>query len=310
MPVPRIIHQTWSDESPPERLASFQRAWRRLHPGWTYRLWTDAETRAFVAERYPWFLPTYDSYRSPIMRVDAARYLWMAHFGGVYADLDMEPVQSLDRLLGRCAHGEDRLLVAREPASHCRLHGRSVILSNAFLACAPGHPAWREVLIELVKRSAWPDPLSATGPFLLTDLYLSSPRFARALTLLDPVVVSPLDKFDAWASAQVRMGEDRAKEPRRFLSPETVAIHHWMGSWWRQPQVAPQRRDRPRVTGGRDHRRTPTSSSSRASRSPSQFEAATRACRRHVGTLQVPTMGVSGWMPRDDSDLGPYDGPD
>src|SRR6202040_1278000 len=63
MLIPRIIHQTWKDDAPPARLASFQAAWRRLHPDWTYRFWTDATTRAFVAEHYPDFLAAYDGYR-------------------------------------------------------------------------------------------------------------------------------------------------------------------------------------------------------------------------------------------------------
>ena len=50
MLIPRIIHQTWKDDAPPARFASFQAAWRRLHPQWTYRFWTDATARAFVAE--------------------------------------------------------------------------------------------------------------------------------------------------------------------------------------------------------------------------------------------------------------------
>src|SRR5258706_14866280 len=73
MLIPRIIHQTWKDDAVPARLASFQAAWRRLHPDWTYPFWTDATSRAFVAEHYPDFLAIYDGYREPIMRVDEPR---------------------------------------------------------------------------------------------------------------------------------------------------------------------------------------------------------------------------------------------
>jgi hypothetical protein len=233
MAVPRIIHQTWSNDSPPDRLASFAVSWRALNPGWGYRFWTDRATRTFVADRFPWFLATYDSYGSPIMRVDAARYLWMWHFGGVYVDLDMEPVRPLDPLLS--SRGDAQLLIAREPASHARLHGRTMILSNAFLVSTPHHPAWREVFAQLVERRALADPLVATGPFLLTDLHLHSPTFAAALTLLDASVVSPLDKFQAWSAPHDAAALDLAS-----AREETVAIHHWVGSWWRQPPVERQ----------------------------------------------------------------------
>ena len=233
MRIPRIIHQTWKDDAPPARLAQFQAAWRRLHPDWDYRFWTDATARAFVAAQFPDFLPVYDGYRAPIMRVDAARYLWMLHFGGVYADLDMEPMRALDGLF---AGDGTELALAAEPPAHARLHGRPLILSNAFLASVPQHPAWREVLALLAARRDWPDPLFATGPFVLTDLYLGSPTFRAAVRLLDPVVVSPFDKFAAWDAA----GEGAARDEfYARVPPETYAIHHWVGTWWRGSAVQP-----------------------------------------------------------------------
>jgi hypothetical protein len=235
MLVPKIIHQTWKDEGPlPGRLAEFQAAWRRLHPDWTYKFWADKSTRAFVAEHYPRFLETYDGYRRPIMRVDAARCLWMAHFGGVYADLDLEPVQAVDQIL----YDSDgpQLVMAREPASHCQLYGAPLIVSNSFLASTPQHPAWREVLEVLAERRDWPDPLVATGPFLMTDLYFRSPGFRAAVRLLDPVIMSPFDKFEAWAAAT----DAGREELYRRVPRETIAIHHWVGSWWRDPREVAQ----------------------------------------------------------------------
>ena len=52
-----------------------------------------------MRERYPWFLPTYDAFPLPIMRADAARAFILHAHGGVYADLDAEPLRPIDRLL-------------------------------------------------------------------------------------------------------------------------------------------------------------------------------------------------------------------
>ena len=52
------------------------------------QLWTDAKSREFVAAEYPWFLDTFDGYSFPIQRADAIRYFVLAHYGGVYIDLD------------------------------------------------------------------------------------------------------------------------------------------------------------------------------------------------------------------------------
>ena len=90
--IPHHIHQTWKDANPPRVLFSprWSRSLRELNDGWAYRLWTDDENRALIAERYPWLLPTYDAYESPIQRADVARYAIAHAHGGVYADLDTE----------------------------------------------------------------------------------------------------------------------------------------------------------------------------------------------------------------------------
>lgn len=51
-------------------------------------MWTDAKAREFIKDEYPWFLETFDNYPEPIQRADVIRYFVLAHFGGVYIDLD------------------------------------------------------------------------------------------------------------------------------------------------------------------------------------------------------------------------------
>lgn len=51
-------------------------------------MWTDAKSRELIATEYPWFLNTFDNYSQPIQRADAIRYFVLAHFGGIYIDLD------------------------------------------------------------------------------------------------------------------------------------------------------------------------------------------------------------------------------
>lgn len=64
-----------------------------------YMLWTDAGSREFIAENYPWFLDTFDAYPYPIQRADAIRYFVLYHYGGVYLDLDIGCKRPLDQLL-------------------------------------------------------------------------------------------------------------------------------------------------------------------------------------------------------------------
>lgn len=122
--IPKIIHQTYVNESIPEHWVGPQQSCLDLHPDYEYKvraktplagyrehwlimqqLWTDKKAREFIAAeyapsiascfsimlmtiRYPWFLETYDGYPYPIQRADAIRYFVLHHFGGIYIDLD------------------------------------------------------------------------------------------------------------------------------------------------------------------------------------------------------------------------------
>ena len=52
-----------------------------------FKLWSDASSRAFIAEKYPWFLQNFDGYPYPIQRADAIRYFVLHHYGGVYLEI-------------------------------------------------------------------------------------------------------------------------------------------------------------------------------------------------------------------------------
>lgn len=52
------------------------------------QLWTDAKAVDFIAREYPWFLETFKGYEYPIQRADTIRYFVLAHYGGIYIDLD------------------------------------------------------------------------------------------------------------------------------------------------------------------------------------------------------------------------------
>lgn len=61
--IPRIIHQTWKNNDLPEKWETARRECMAMLPGFEFKLWTDADSREFIATEYPSFLPTWDSYR-------------------------------------------------------------------------------------------------------------------------------------------------------------------------------------------------------------------------------------------------------
>ena len=185
--IPRRLHFTWKSETLPPVMQRYLDAWKRLHPDYEITLWTDATMRAFVAEAWPELLGTYDAYPKMIQRADAFRYMVLGKLGGVYADLDVEPFQPIDRLLDLTC------FVGVEPLEHIgtdRIHqGVPLLMSNAFMGSVPGHPMWQEIcrgLPALVGQETF----YSTGPSMVTAVGLRLPMADRPALLL-PEVWSP-----------------------------------------------------------------------------------------------------------------------
>ncbi|MEU1786588.1 glycosyltransferase [Streptomyces sparsogenes] len=227
--IPLLIHQTWKNTDVPHGWREWTASWRRHHPDWEYRLWTDTDNRAFLAEHYAWFLPVYDGYPEPIERADAIRYFLLDHFGGLYVDLDFECLRPVTGLLA----GKE-LVLGLEPEEHTRLpwsrrNGMRRIVGNAFMASRPGHPFWSHVHRRLVGARTSPDPLAATGPFFLTRAVDSAPEgCSPTLLAADTVYPEP-------SPAAVELFG-----PRPVDLDRAHAVHHWSGSWEREDPGLPE----------------------------------------------------------------------
>ncbi|MFF2847398.1 glycosyltransferase [Streptomyces sp. NPDC058001] len=227
--VPELIHQTWVDAEAPARWQNWVDSWKRCHPGWEYRLWTDVESRSFLKEHYPWFLPVYDGYPDPLMRADAIRYFLLDHFGGVYVDLDVECLRPVGELLtGR------RLVLGCEPSLHTRLplarqRAMGRIVGNAFIASTPGHPFWAHVQRELVGTHLLPNALDASGPFFLTRALESAPE-PDSITVVGSELLYP--KVNPFAI--------QLFGPQETDHDHAYAVHHSAGVWAAEESWAPR----------------------------------------------------------------------
>ena len=223
--VPRLIHQTWKDRDVPSSMRAWQESWRRLNPDWQYRLWSDADNDALVAEAYPWLLPTYHALPRGVHRADLARYLIVHRHGGVYVDLDFECLRPLESLLERGG-----ALIGVEPDEHLQNwrseHGATPvstehILCNAFLASPARHPFWLAVARRVQTLVAAGDiqaPIFTSGPFMLSEAWAEYPD-REDIRLLPSPLLYPLTNLEA------ETGRKRADYGEAF------AVHHWAGTW-------------------------------------------------------------------------------
>jgi len=232
-----ILHQIWHPFACldlPREWERFSRGWRRLHPDHRYMRWGTEESRAFVAAEFPGLLGAYDGYASPMKRVAALRYLLLAHFGGVYVDLDMECLRNVEPLLA----GQD-LVFASEPEAQWprdRQQNGAPVISPAFMASQARHPFWSSVVEELQRSADVPGVAEGAGALLLTRCYDRYPE-RTAVTLAPPELFNP---------AEAPACEDgTAYELQRWLevTRRSYAVHHW-GATWRRPGMPAVRASR------------------------------------------------------------------
>jgi len=124
-------------------------------------LWTDASSREFIAEHYPWFLDNFDDYTYPIQRADAIRYFVLHHYGGVYLDLDVGCLRPLDPLLIYPV-----ILPKTIPVG----------VSNDLMFAEKGHPFLAQTIHNLITFDhSWiinyPTVMFSTGPMFLSAQY-------------------------------------------------------------------------------------------------------------------------------------------
>ncbi|TKA80003.1 hypothetical protein B0A55_02084 [Friedmanniomyces simplex] len=207
--IPRIVHQTYKNASIPPVWQEAQASCIALHPeieGWEYKLWTDKMGLEFIEKEYAWFYETYANYYYPIQRADAIRYFVLAHYGGVYIDLDDGCNRSLEPLLGYPAFVRRTIPTG---------------ISNDVMGAVPRHPFFMRVT-ERIKEydRSWLLPyitvMGSTGPLFLSVMWLH------------------------WMSDGLNIGDGKDGGRLRLIFPEeyngfawSFFTHHKGDSWHR-----------------------------------------------------------------------------
>lgn len=251
--IPRIVHQTWRGPA-----ASLPPAWARardrcaaLHPGWTLKLWSDADARALVARAAPSLLPTYDAYPDAIQRADMMRYVALWAEGGVYLDLDVECRAPMDGLLtppGRldvdaaaAKNGSSGPPASIPPPSAILPITWPVSLSNDVMAAEPGSPLMAALIAAAPAAAArtqrWPRyarVMFSTGPMFVTGV---ATRLASQYRTGHPRAgalfgVLPAELYGKYGPHGVRLGgEEEVGGPGRPASTPPLFAHLHGSSW-------------------------------------------------------------------------------
>ena len=265
--IPRIIHQSWNDYNIPKLTEKWVKRWRETNPGWKYMFWTDKSSRQFMAKYFPAYLDLYDGFQLPVQRADLFRYFLLFSIGGVYADIDVEPLRALDNVRNMSA-----CVLSQEPEPHFRIlhpyfgtaENNYTLACNAFMACRPRHPFLAYLIQQIAERRnktktcILPETLLCTGPYILSVSWVKYKALMGPAELKnrpeDDVICPEADYFlptwdplrKGWLRAvclsrshydklipySKRLCQKLKKENfANKVQPWSYTNHHWFHSW-------------------------------------------------------------------------------
>lgn len=215
----QVLHRFWAGpRKMPEKYQVYGDQWRNLNPDWTVIDWEES-----VQEEFPELQSIFDSlYKRDAGRrgielyvqlADVIGYALVQRNGGVYLNVDIQPIRALPDDLPSTAW-----------ASYENNTDWSVI-NAAIGAPEPEDPFWTGLLAHLPERyfaNPTDEMVATTGPGYLTD-------YARIHA--SELFVFPVETFNYVHWKQIAPGGDASDVVRwkdESEIPEgVIALHHW-----------------------------------------------------------------------------------
>lgn len=205
--IPKVIHYCWFGRGQMPKLAlKCIESWKKYCPDYEIKEWNEDN---FDLDMYPYVREAYDARKFAFV-TDVVRLYALYHEGGIYMDTDVEVIKPLDSLLAY-----DAVSGFESPTQ----------IPTGLMASRDGHPLFKELLdeyngIHFVRPDGTLD--ITTNVIRISNtcreygLRLDNTlQTVRGFTLLPKDFLCPIEH----------------EGHRLVLTPNTLCIHHFAGSW-------------------------------------------------------------------------------
>ncbi|CAF1625127.1 unnamed protein product [Didymodactylos carnosus] len=171
--------------------------WKLLYPNWEIKLWSQNNLFSLYNEE------RYKQSRSRRQQADIIRYELVFQYGGIYVDVDFEPLKNMEPLL----HGVKAFVAYEGPQFVC----------NGCFGSIPGH----ELVTRLMTRldSNWLEFENGSVNQQTGSLYMSKEVEKLQLTMADGFQVFSPHVFFPYVWNE--------PDPGRPYDPLSYAVHHF-----------------------------------------------------------------------------------
>jgi len=210
--IPKRIHLIWLGSRLPERCQKVVDSWKKFHPKWDIKVWTDEDVPHFGMENKAAF----DKSINWGEKSDIWRYEILYRYGGIYIDTDFECLKPFDLI-----HKSTEFY-----AGIC--YEEIALLGNSLIGSVPKHPILARCIQQI---QVGPGDNNAnriqreTGPYHFTRCFMDeAQKYPRK------VVVFPTSYFFPLPPGRIDVANaEEAK--KQYVQPESFAIHYWATSW-------------------------------------------------------------------------------
>jgi mannosyltransferase OCH1-like enzyme len=212
-----LIHRLWLGPDPmPERYVQFGHDWQMMNPDWHVKEWTWENLPAMrnqkilddIAVRPRSSIPMEFNRAVAVQSSDVIYYELVARFGGIALNVDIEPLQPLDKLMGVVG---DNAWATYEDSEY---------LVNCAYGGPQGHPFWTSLVDELPRNyyARYEEYMQhQTGPHLLTKMWKQR----------GDILALPKETFNYVYHWDIPAGGNADAWKQEAIEAGAIGLHHW-----------------------------------------------------------------------------------
>lgn len=224
--IPRVIYQTWSSKTLPQKMAECVDRLKKANPTFEYHLFDDAECRQFIKDNYDAdVLKAYDTLLPGAFKADLWRYCILYDKGGVYVDIKFkcEPGFSFEDIVSK----RENLYIREYNYQGTGLY--SHILYTGVIASKPKNPVFQKCIRQIVEncknRYYGPEHTAPTGPYLFASKSEPQEFESSEYAYYEEDGVGFIRHIDKKTVVMSHYPEYRAEQKRDNSSP------YWKEAW-------------------------------------------------------------------------------
>ncbi|MEX1013413.1 MAG: glycosyltransferase [Waddliaceae bacterium] len=218
--IPHIIHLIWLGSNPSETVSACFDSWKKHHPDWVVKIWTDKDIPGFSwscdHSRISYELADTWAEKADILRLEI-----LYKFGGIYSDADVVCLNSFDELTEQ----DIGFFSAFELNYVGKHYGEPFFVGSAIMGAKKGSEVMKFCLNNLKSKQDAPEEgiIKRTGPGLISRACQSVLDSKSETVLVLPCsYLYPLP----W-----KKRDTTAVDVLDYVSTDSLAIHLWDGSW-------------------------------------------------------------------------------